>query len=148
MAGVFETASGRIMPSLILPYPPSANRYWRIYNNRAVVSVEAGAYKREIWAIAHANGVSDPTLALVSLECVLRPVCPKDSAKRERREGPNWHHALRCIDVSNAIKIAEDALQGIAYVNDKQVRKIHIERGMPVEGGAFEITWGPLEETA
>ena len=29
-----------------LPYPPSVNRCWRIFRNRAVLSAEATAYKR------------------------------------------------------------------------------------------------------
>jgi Holliday junction resolvase RusA-like endonuclease len=31
-----------------LPVPPSANRYWRVWNNRIVVTDEARAYKDEI----------------------------------------------------------------------------------------------------
>ena len=31
-----------------LPVPPSANNYWRVYNNRIVVTDEAKAYKQEI----------------------------------------------------------------------------------------------------
>lgn len=129
------------MPELILPYPPSANRYWRIFGGRAVPSLEAAAYKRHIWALARSNGIGDPTIAPIALELILRPLRPLDGDRRERLQGPDWHLNLRCIDLDNALKVALDALQGIAYINDKQVRSIYIERGLPVNGGALEILW-------
>ena len=129
------------MPELILPYPPSANRYWRIFRNRATLSADARLYKRKVRALALSRGMSDPTTAPVSLALTLRPVRPLDGDKRERLHGPHWHLKLRCIDLDNALKIALDALQGIAYANDKQVRSIYIERGLPVNGGALEILW-------
>ena len=133
------------MPELILPYPPSANRYWR--HNRGIIhpSTEANAYKREIWALARSSGISDPSTAPVSLALILRPVRPLDGDRRERLHGPDWHMAVRCIDLDNALKVALDALQGIAYANDKQVRSIYIERGVPVNGGALEISWTAME---
>lgn len=135
------------MPRLILPYPPSANRYWRIFRNRAVPSADAAAYKREIYALAHLARLGSPTKAPVYLALILRPLRPADADKRDKKYGPDWHHTVRCIDLDNALKVAIDALQGVAYVNDKQVRKIHIERGLPIDGGALEITWEALEAT-
>ncbi len=129
------------MPELILPYPPSANRYWRIFGGRAVPSLEAAAYKRHIWALARSKGISDPIIAPVSLELILRPLRPLDGDRRERLQGRDWHLKLRCLDLDNALKVALDALQGIAYADDKQVRRIKIERGMPVNGGALEVSW-------
>ena len=129
------------MPSLILPYPPSANRYWRIFRGRAVQSADATAYKRHIWALARSNGISDTNLAPVALELILRPLRPLDGDRRERLYGADWHLSLRCLDLDNSIKILLDALQGVAYANDKQVRSIKIERGTPVNGGALEVSW-------
>jgi len=136
-----SAAKETALPELILGYPPSANRYWRIFRNRAVPSAAAVAYKREVWAVARSSGISDPTIAPVSLALILRPVRPLDADRRERLQGPDWHIALRCIDLDNALKVAIDALQGIAYANDKQVRSIHIERGLPVDGGALVVSW-------
>ena len=133
------------MPELILPYPPSANRYWRIFRNRAVPSSDASAYKRHVRALARSSGISDPTIAPVSLALILRPLRPLDGDKRERLHGSEWHLNLRCIDLDNALKVALDALQGIAYANDRQVRSIYIERGLPVNGGALEILWTTME---
>lgn len=130
------------MPELILPYPPSANRYWR--HNRGIIhrSPEANAYKREIWALARSNGISDPTTAPVSLALILRPIQPKDWHRRQKAD-PNGY-TVRCIDLDNAQKVALDALQGIAYVNDNQVVSIQLNRGLPIEGGVLEISWGVM----
>jgi crossover junction endodeoxyribonuclease RusA len=133
------------MTTLILPYPPSANRYWRIFRGRAVPSAEAALYKRLVWAVARSSGMSDPTTAPVALALILRPVRPLDGDKRERLQGPGWHLSVRCIDLDNALKVALDALQGIAYANDKQVMRIRIERGVPVNDGALEISWTAME---
>lgn len=43
--------------TLVLPYPVSANRYWRHFRNRSIVSSEAMKYKIEIAAIAELQGV-------------------------------------------------------------------------------------------
>lgn len=96
--------------SLILPYPPSANRYWRTFasNGRAVtyVSEEAKAYKKIVADIA---GVT----SLIQSEVVLRI-----RAFRPQRSG----------DLSNRIKVLEDALKGVVIVDDKQVVEIHAHR--------------------
>jgi Holliday junction resolvase RusA-like endonuclease len=39
--------------SFTLPVPPSANRYWKIWNNRIVVTPEAKAYKQTIFYKLH-----------------------------------------------------------------------------------------------
>lgn len=131
------------MTTLILPYPPSANRYWRIYRGRAVPSAEAALYKRLVWAVARSGGISDPTTAPVALALILRPVEPKDWHKRQKAD-PNGY-TVRCIDLDNCQKVALDALQGIAYANDKKVMCIRIERGVPVNDGALEISWTAME---
>jgi len=133
------------MPSLILPYPPSANRYWRIFRGHHVPSAAAKAYREAVWAIAAQAGLRSQFMGGVVLELVLRPLAPKDAERRERLIGPDWHWGVRCIDADNALKICLDALQGVAYANDNQIRKITIERGEPCFGGALEITW---EKTA
>ncbi len=50
------------------------------------------------------------------------------------------------IDLDNALKIALDALQGIAYHNDRQVRRIAAEYdGEPVAGGGLAVEIEELE---
>jgi crossover junction endodeoxyribonuclease RusA len=43
------------------------------------------------------------------------------------------------IDLDNALKVAIDALNGIAYVDDKQVIEIHIVKGSAVNDGGLVV---------
>lgn len=91
-----------------LPFPPSANRYWRNYNGRMVVSAEATAYKWAVRAIA----------------CGITPRCITDNVSvhvlvyRPQKRG----------DLDNCLKILFDALSGIAYEDDSQIIAIHAYR--------------------
>ncbi|WP_321160168.1 RusA family crossover junction endodeoxyribonuclease, partial [Neisseria gonorrhoeae] len=47
----------------------------------------------------------------------------------------------------NALKVALDALQGVAYHNDRQVRRIAADyAGEPVAGGGLAGEGGELDE--
>ena len=93
---------------ITLPYPPSANRYWRSYRGRVVKSEEARAYQQKAGWIAKTSGF-DCTSNNVSLTLrVYRP------AKRG--------------DLDNTLKILVDSLKGIIYQDDEQVTIIHAER--------------------
>lgn len=129
------------MGSLVLPYPPSANRYWRVFRGRAVTSAAATAYKRDVAALARSAGLGGPSIAPIALEFVLRPPRPLDGDRRERLQGPLWHLPVRCLDLDNALKVAIDALQGIIYDNDNQVVSLRINRGIPVPNGALAVSW-------
>lgn len=88
---------------LVLPYPPSANRYWRVYRGRAVKSPEARAYQLE--TAKRLKGMVPVSGVQVAVRIdVYRP------AKRG--------------DLDNSLKVVLDAIQGFAYLNDKQVRVI------------------------
>ena len=91
-----------------LPYPPSANRYWRHVGRNVVVSKEARLYRRRAASLALSAGmrpVDGP--AKVTLE-VFRP----------RKSG----------DLDNSIKVLMDALRGVAYRDDSQVVEIRAHR--------------------
>lgn len=118
------------MIRLELPYPVSANRYWRttVAKGRAMtfVSTEAKAFKRDVGWLAKGAGLRQPFECPVELRITLTP-----------KNGI-------CMDLDNALKVSIDALKGIAYVDDAQVRKITAERtapdgkgGMIVEVDAF-----------
>jgi crossover junction endodeoxyribonuclease RusA len=89
-----------------LPVPPSANRYWRVWNNRIVVTDEARAYKDEIALLLR---------ACVPLE---GDVSVNFTVFRPRMKG----------DLDNYNKIMFDALQGLCYYNDNQIVEIHSYR--------------------
>ena len=44
------------------------------------------------------------------------------------------------MDLDNCLKVAIDALQGIGYLNDKQVKRITLEYGTAVPDGGLTIT--------
>jgi len=116
------------MVRLKLPYPVSANRYWRIWRNKAVRSREAAAYKETVRRIAQEAGVM-PSEGSVAVCLRLIPKANKDGSANKT-----------VIDLDNALKVTLDALQGIIYENDKQVRRIVAEYGSePVAGGGLAV---------
>lgn len=120
---------------LILPYPVSANRYWRIWRNKAVRSAEATAYKSVVRRIAQEAGVV-PSEGSVAVCLRLIPKANKDGSVNKT-----------VIDLDNALKVTLDALQGIAYHNDRQVRRIAAEYDSePAAGGGLAVEIEELEE--
>ena len=90
---------------ITLPIPPSANRYWRIYNGHAVTSENAREDKVEAgWKYRASGGIM-----------YYGPVDVALFVYRARRAG----------DLDNFIKVLLDALRGLAYEDDKQVVAIH-----------------------
>lgn len=111
----------------MLPYPISSNRYWRNFRGLMVVSIEARAYKKQVkWAFS-ALGI-EPATGDVSLSIKLHPKLTKTGAA-----------SRTLIDLDNALKVAFDALQGVLYVDDKQVKKLTAEVGEPVDGGGLSV---------
>jgi crossover junction endodeoxyribonuclease RusA len=109
-----------------LPYPPSANRYWRYVNNHPTVSKDAKEYKSAAgWAAVAAVG---RTL----LEC---PVILRVDVYRPRKSG----------DLGNRIKIVEDALNGVVWVDDSQIIELHARRFDDKANPRVEVT---VEEAA
>lgn len=106
--------------SLILPYPPSANRYWRNARGRMVVSSEARRYKRDVASLVSPINVAFVSKLLVAVKMVLY---------RPRRSG----------DLDNRLKVVLDSLNGIAYEDDKQVVEIHAYRHDDKENPRVEI---------
>lgn len=86
---------------MVLPYPPTANLYWRVCRGRVVKSKAAREYQRRI-----RNGLKPAPLSC--------PVVVDVELYRPRRIG----------DLDNALKVLLDALKGYAYVDDSQVVRI------------------------
>ncbi len=91
-----------------LPYPPSANRYWRHVGPRVLLSREARAYKL---MVAH-------MCKLAKLEPLDGPICVTYSVYRPAKRG----------DLDNLFKVISDSLQGHMYQDDSQVVEIHAFR--------------------
>jgi len=112
---------------LVLPYPVSANRYWRTFIPKGqhrpltLVSEDAKAYKEEIGWLAKAAGVRAPIPGVVELRIRLVP----DSGV--------------CMDLDNCLKVSIDALKGIVFGDDSQVYRITAERTDPVAKGGKRL---------
>lgn len=121
--------------TLILPYPPSANRYWRtaIVGGRAQTypSAEAKAYKAAVRTLALQAGLRQPLAGRIALHVHLYPQRPQDWARRQRRAPQTWDDDVRCIDLGNCEKVLSDALNGVAWLDDKQHRRIVLQREEP-----------------
>jgi crossover junction endodeoxyribonuclease RusA len=110
------------MAVVTLPYPPSANQYWRLFKGRIVVTRETKAYRAAVrlaWL-----GLKPRVFALSG------PVCLIVDLYRPRRAG----------DLSNRIKVLEDALQGLAYLDDKQVTYLRATRYEGTPPGKAVVT--------
>lgn len=118
--------------TMVLPYVVSANRYWRSFvpkgHRRAIVTLseEAKAYKAEVVRRATAAGAR-PIAGRVALTLHLYPGRPQNAAKRMLADPLGWDDSVRSIDLDNALKVTLDALKGVAFVDDKRVRKIVAE---------------------
>lgn len=91
------------------PIPPSANRYWRHYRGRTVVSDAAKQYKQTLAMLARCDGVT----------MLSGPVAVTLRVYRARRSG----------DLDNFAKVTLDAMAGTFYRNDAQVTELHMYLG-------------------
>lgn len=128
------------MIHLVLPYPISANRYWKAVTipGRTMMapSKEAKAYKADVARIAAAAGLARPMLCRVEMWIRLFPARPQDWARRARLDPSGWDDDVRCIDLGNCEKVLADALEGIVYDNDRRIWRQHKERMEPDAKGA------------
>lgn len=109
------------MIHLTLPFPPSSNRYWRVFRGHAVKSAEARAYQEAVFYTARGVEPLEGDLSIA-----LRFFRP---AKRG--------------DLDNRIKQLCDSLQGIAYHDDKQIARLEAERFDDKKNPRVEVTIEP-----
>lgn len=123
-----------------LPYPISANRYWRtrVIKPKArpaivkiYVSPEAEAYKEQVGWLCRSAGIRTPLQGRIAIAYTLYPHRPQDWQTRQRKLGDAWHDSVQCIDLDNAQKVLLDSLKGIAFEDDAWVRRITAERAEP-----------------
>jgi crossover junction endodeoxyribonuclease RusA len=138
--------------TLTLPYPPSANRYWRtaVVCGRAQTypSSDAKAFKTEVSKICARAGLLDPIAGRIELHVQLYPQRPQDWVKRARKDPLGWDDDVRCIDLGNCEKVLSDALNGLAWADDKQHRRIILERMEPDGEARVVVTITALAKQA
>ena len=110
------------------------------------VTEDARAYKDEVAKIVRAQGFIC-TGERISLRIDLFPHRPLDWAKRAAKNPESWDDDVRCIDLGNCEKVLSDALNGVAWTDDKQLRRIVQTRRTPDEHGArVEIMIGRMTD--
>lgn len=122
---------------LVLPWPISANRYWRTvvppgakFAN-TYVSDEARRYKRSVSIAARDQGCWEAISGRVAVAVQLYPHRPQDWERRARRDPMSWDDTVQCLDLDNCLKVLLDALRKIAFTDDAWVRRIQAERMEP-----------------
>ena len=139
---------------LVLPYPISANRYWRTFMPKGfkapvtTLSKEAREYKASVGWMAKAAGIRQPIAGRVQVDIKLYPARPQDWVKRARENPETWDDTVQCIDLDNARKVLYDALKGIAFDDDKFVRKDSGERMEPDGEARVVVTITPISISA
>ena len=117
---------------ILFGYPVSTNVYWRMFRGRMVVSATAKQYKERVGWIAKVNKLK-PLIGEVAVCLVLLPKLNKDRTLCKHR-----------LDLDNCIKVMLDALNGIAYIDDKQVVEINARIGKPMSGGGILVEVLPV----
>lgn len=138
--------------ALVLPYPVSANRYWKAITipGRTMMapSREAIAYRKEVARIANSSGILRPFPWRVAVELDLYPHRPQDWARRTKRDPIGWDDDVRCIDLGNAEKVLSDALQGIVFEDDRWIWDLHKRRKEPDGEGRVVLRIRPLQRVS
>jgi len=131
--------------TLVLPYPPSANRYWR---HRAMprggiqtyVSKDGKQFRESVHWLLRGAGVRKPLQGRIGIAYTLYPNRPQDYRTRMRKLGEAWQDTVQCIDLDNAQKALLDALKGVAFEDDAWVRQIQAVRAEPDGEARIEVS--------
>lgn len=115
------------MTAIILPYPPSANRYLRHTARGTYRTKFADEYRCIAELAARSLGMAMITTP-VQLTATLHPKTTKKGAASNTR-----------LDLDNCVKVACDALQGTLYANDKQIVRLVLEVGKPLPTGGLSL---------
>jgi crossover junction endodeoxyribonuclease RusA len=94
---------------IALPWPPSVNTCYRVYQNRILLSREGRRYKELVHQHLAARGCQP-------LECKLSVYIDAYPPDKRRR------------DLGNLDKALMDACQGYLFKDDSQIDLLHIER--------------------
>lgn len=113
---------------LYLPEPPSANRWWRHWRGRMVLSVAARTYKRVVATLAEGSRITP----------FLKPT--------PVRVAMHWHRGRKSGDLDKRLGVLLDALQGVAYENDSQIVEISARRDDTPGAHAVVVHVWPLHQ--
>jgi len=109
-----------------LPYPISVNRMWRKFRNVVVLSAEGRQWKEQCAILAKQQGVAVIN-GEVQVSVILRPKLTKKGAASKT-----------IIDLDNLCKCL-DGLNGVAYTDDKMIKRWVLGYGAPCVDGGMTI---------
>ena len=129
---------------LELPYPPSANLYWRTRVIRSrkgafvstYISADAKKFKATVCTRCRQAGVRKPMIGRIQIDYWLYPGRPQDWVRRTKNSPDYWDTDVRCLDLDNVPKILLDSLKNVAFEDDKFVFALSGERMEPDARGA------------
>lgn len=98
---------------LVLPFPPSANTYWRMFRGHIVKSKKARDYQKSV-----AKMVLSQLGAKTPLPVFAGEVSVSLVAYRPAKRG----------DLDNFLKVSLDSLRGVVFADDDQVVRIVADR--------------------
>lgn len=134
---------------LVLPYPISGNHYKvpRIVAEKGkppfimfYLTKEALDFKSTVQRRALEQGLARPLVGRIEVHVDLYPARPLDWEKRAAKNPMNWDDDVRCLDLmDNCSKVLMDALQGVAFENDRQIWRGQLERKEPDAHGARAV---------
>lgn len=112
---------------ILLPYPPSNNRYYRHFKGMNVLSDEGKTFKEAVGWLCQAAGCR-PVLGDVELYVIMHPrLTTKGKASKTR------------LDLDGCLKATCDALNGVMYADDKQITRLVAEIGDPLQDGGVSV---------
>ena len=117
--------------SVLLPYPISTNRMWRNFRGKTVISAEGRNWKQHAAWAARSAGMR-PLSGPVAVDVTLHPKMRKNGTASKAR-----------LDLDNVLKGALDCLNGVAFVDDRQVVRIAAKIGYPMPEGGLSVLIEP-----
>lgn len=120
------------MPPIMLPYPPSANRYLRHTSRGSYRTGEANLFRAIVGERVRVTGLS-LIKGPVGMIAELHPKITK-----------HGEVSKTCMDLDNAVKVLCDSLQGVLYLNDRQIKRMELSVGRAVEGGGLSVEVFPV----
>lgn len=108
--------------SLVLPWPPSVNRYWRHVGSKVLISRQGRQYRLDVAASVLAAGPRKPLSGRLAVEYLL------------------WMPDRIRRDLDNVLKALNDALKHVALIeDDSQFDRITVARAGLAPPGRVEV---------
>ena len=114
------------MLKIVLPYPPSVNHYLRHAGHAVYRTKEANDYRKFVGWILHEKMEIEPLKGALKVSSV---------AYRPRKAG----------DIDGILKVSLDAMNKLAYEDDKQIVELHVTRRDDKDNPRLEVEISEVE---